>query len=272
MIIKHQSPNTRLWPSVKWHRQSLFIAFALFLTRPAYAQTKKVLVFCKTASYHHESIPVGIKALQKLGIDNNFGVDTTTNGALFTEGNLKKYAALVFLNTSGNVLDTMQKTEFKRYIQAGGGFMGIHCASSTEKSWVWYGHLVGAVFTRHPEPQLGVINVVDHINLATAHLPGRWKWKDEWYNFRDIKEKDIHVLMMADETTYKGGDNGAYHPLAWWHEYDGGRSFYTALGHFDVAYSDPLYLKHLLAGVKYAMGNNVELNYSKVKTASIQPK
>jgi len=239
-------------------------------TISVYAQTKRVLVFSKTARYHHAAIPDGIKAIQQLGKENHFLVDTTTDSTYFKQANLKKYAAVIFLNTSGNVLDTVQKTAFRRYIEAGGGYMGIHCASSTEKEWVWYGHLVGAVFTRHPKPQNGVINVIDRANPATAHLPARWSWKDEWYNFRDIQKDDIHVLMMADESSYKGGENPGFHPLAWYHEYDGGRGFYTALGHFPAAYVDPLYLKHILAGINYAMGNNVKLDYSKVKTVSLE--
>lgn len=236
-----------------------------------FAQTnKRVLLFTKTAGYHHASIPAGVKAFQLIGQQNHWEMDTTTNSEYFTEANLKKYAAVVFLNTSGNVLDTVQKTELQRYIEAGGGYLGIHCASSTEKSWVWYGHLVGAVFTKHPEPQDGVINIIDHSNPATAYLPARWAWKDEWYNFRDIQKDNIHVLLMADESSYKGGENGPYHPLAWYHEYDGGRAFYTALGHFDAAYTIPLFVKHLQAGLQYAIGKNGKLNYAKVKTLSLQ--
>jgi type 1 glutamine amidotransferase len=226
---------------------------------------KHVLVFSKTARYHHESIPAGIKAIERLGSENNFTVYATTDSNYFTDDNLKKYAAVIFCNTSGNVLSPVQKAAMERYIQAGGGFMGIHCASSTEKEWTWYGHLVGAVFIGHPEPQEGVIDVVDRKNPSTKQLPARWNWKDEWYNFKDI-QPDLHVLFKADETTYKGGTNGANHPLAWYHEFDGGRSFYTALGHFDAAYVDPLYVKHILAGIQYAMGKNVVLDYSKAKS------
>jgi type 1 glutamine amidotransferase len=226
---------------------------------------KRILVFSKTTRYHHESIPAGMAAIQKLGKVNGFAVDTTTNAAYFKEDSLKKYAAVVFLSTSGNLLDTVQKTDFRRYIEAGGGYMGIHSASASEKEWVWYGQLVGAVFSDHPEPQPGVVVVADAKDPSTKKLPARWAWKDEWYNFREVP-RNVHVLLMADETTYKGGKNGTYHPLAWYHQFDGGRAFYTALGHFDEAYSNPLYLGHILAGIEYAMGNHVVLNYSKVKT------
>lgn len=226
---------------------------------------KRVLLFSKTGGFHHESIPQGVAAIEKLGRENNFEVYPTTDSTYFTDANLKKYAAIIFLNTSGKVLNADEKVAMQRYIEAGGGFMGIHCASATEKDWPFYTHLLGAIFVNHPDPQPGVIDVTDRTNPATKQLPARWDWKDEWYNFRDI-QPDLHVLFNADETTYKGGTNGANHPLAWYHEYDGGRSFYTALGHFPEAYVNPLYLQHLLAGIQYAMGKNVVLNYNKVKT------
>jgi type 1 glutamine amidotransferase len=243
----------------------LLIALTGYYAALAQSIKKRVLVFSKTLTYHHESIPAGIAAIKKLGAENDFEVDTTTNSALFNEENLKKYAAVIFMSPSGNVLDTAQKISFIRYIEAGGGYMGIHAASTTDKNWAWYGKLVGAVFTDHPEPQTGTVVVTDRKNPATKQLPVRWERKDEWYNFRQVPT-GVHVLFTVDESTYKGGKHGSYHPLAWYHEYDGGRSFYTAIGHFADSYSDPLQLQHLLAGIKYAMGKIVVLNYSKVKT------
>jgi type 1 glutamine amidotransferase len=222
----------------------------LFLA--SYAQQKKVLIFSKTARYYHESIPAGIAAIKKLGIENNFGVDETKDSADFNDQKLSAYAAVIFLSPSGNILDTVGKMALKKFIQKGGGFVGIHAASTIEKNWTWYGQLVGGVFTGHPEPQEAVVLVQDKKNNATKHLPLQWKRKDEWYNFRD-RPSDLHVLLTVDEKTYKGGNDGAYHPLAWYHEFDGGRSFYTALGHFPEAYQDPLFLKHILAGINYAI-------------------
>lgn len=226
---------------------------------------KRVMVFTKTGRYHHESIPAGVKAIEKLGSENNFKVYATADSNHFTDDNLKKYAAIIFCNTSGNVLSLQQKAAMERFVQAGGGFVGIHCASSTEKEWLWYTRLVGAIFTGHPEPQPGTIDVVDRSHPSTKQLPARWAWRDEWYNFKNI-QPDLHVLLKADETTYKGGNNGPNHPLAWWHDFDGGRSFYTALGHFDEAYVNPLYVQHLREGILYAIGDKVVLNYSKAKS------
>ena len=250
---------------------NLIFASILFSVLQSNAQekTNRVLIFSKTAGYHHASIPAGIAAIMKLGIQDHFLVDTTTNSNYFCDDSLKHYSAVIFLSPSGNILDTAQKTDFKRFIEAGGGFMGIHAASTPEKAWTWYGHLVGAVFVNHPEPQTGNVIVADHQNNATKHLPEQFSWKDEWYNFRDI-QPDLHVLLQADESSYKGGTNGKDHPLAWYHEYDGGRSFYTALGHFDEAYTNPLFIKHIEAGILYAIGDNITVDYSNVKTASLK--
>jgi type 1 glutamine amidotransferase len=224
-------------------------------------QKKRVLVFTRVQGYFHESIPAGIKAVQKLGIENNFVVDTTTDSLTFTDKNLKKYSALIFLSTSGRRLFTVeQQAVIKRYIQAGGGFMGIHCAACNysnlkpgDVDWPWYHQLVGATFTNHPAPALAGFDVVDRTNPATQHLPARWTWHEELYNFKDI-QPDLHVLIKVDETTYKGGQVGKDHPMAWYHEFDGGRSFYVEQGHFAEAFSDPQYLKLILGGIQYAMG------------------
>lgn len=246
--------------------QVIFIL--LFVCVPScYAQNKPdtglnqpgILIFSKTARYHHESIPDGIRAIQLLGNQNGFTVDTTTQTSFFTDEGLKKYAALVFLSPSGELFDSLQKCSLQRYIRAGGGFVGIHAASTIDKNFTWYGHLVGAVFVNHPEPQTGIIKVVDRVNPATSHLPEKWVWKDEWYNLRDI-QPDLHILLVADESSYKGGTNGMNHPVAWYHTYDGGRAFYTALGHFSAAYSNQQFLKHILAGIEYAIGKQNQVH------------
>lgn len=233
-------------------RSSSLFFIALFLSIGAFAKSR-VLVFSKTAGFHHASIPVGIAAIMKLGAENKFDVDTTTDAAKFTEGNLKKYAAVIFMSTTGDVLNPEQQTAFEQYIKHGGGFVGVHAASDTEFDWQWYGNLVGAYFSKHPKPQEAVFNVVDRDFIATRHLPAVWKRFDELYNFKWIA-KDIHVLITIDEKSYQGGENGDNHPMSWYHEYDGGRAFYTAMGHTNESYSDPLFLQHLLGGIKYAMG------------------
>ncbi len=232
----------------------------------------RILVFSKTGGYHHESIAQGNAAIEKLGSENNFDVDTTTDAAMFDDNGLKNYAAVVFLSTTGDVLNSYQEASFERYIQAGGGYMGIHAAADCEYDWGWYGRLVGAYFLDHPgindtfpNVQPGILNVIDKNNNAVKHLPAQWQRTDEFYSFKKMN-KDVHVLMTIDEKSYHGGKNGDNHPMTWYHDYDGGRAFYTELGHTKESFSEDNYLKLILGGIKYALGDNKELDYSKAKT------
>jgi len=225
----------------------------------------RILVFSKTEGYRHESIPTGIAALRKLCYENGIAMDTSEEGADFNAQNLKRYAAVVFLNTTGDVLNPNQETDFERYIQAGGGYMGVHSATDTEYGWHWYGGLAGAYFSSHPEQQDATLRVKTHDHPATKHLPDEWKRRDEWYNFKEMNPQ-VNVLLSIDESSYQGGTNGDSHPMAWYHEYDGGRAFYTALGHTKESYADPLFLQHLLGGLQYTIGKNKRLNYAACRT------
>lgn len=244
-------------------KKSTLLAIALLLTISMSCSSNtsekiveanaRVLVFYKTAGFYHKSIPSGIRALQALGQEHNFEVDTTANSDVFTSSNLRKYDAVIFLNTTGDILNDAQQREFEKYIRSGKGFVGIHAATDTEHTWAWYNKLVGAYFSDHPEIQRADIRVISKAHLSTSFLPDVWQRTDEWYNFKDVYE-GIHVLADLDETTYTGGKNGSNHPFAWYHEFDGGRSFYTAGGHTDESYSEPLFLQHILGGIKYAIG------------------
>jgi glucose/arabinose dehydrogenase/cytochrome c551/c552 len=228
----------------------------------------RVLVFAKTAAFRHSSIPAGKAAIMKLGQDNNFIVDTTEDATYITEDSLKKYSAIIFLHTTGNILNQYQEADLERYIQSGGGFVGIHAASDAEYDWGWYGKLVGGYFESHPKNQEAIIRVIDENHISTEHLPKEWKRTDEWYNFKKLN-KDVHVLLNIDEKSYEGGNNGDNHPMAWYHEFDGGRAFYTALGHTEESFEEDAYMKHLLGGIQYAIGNNKNLDYDDATTLRV---
>ena len=218
---------------------------------------KKLLVFSKTAAFRHASIKDGKIALQKLAAEHNFAIDFSEDSTVFSDANLSQYNAVVFLLTTGNILDDTQKAAFERYIRAGGGYVGIHSASDTEYNWSWYGGLVGAYnnqLNKHSRVTQATIHVVDHTNPSTSMLPALWVRTDEWYNFATNPRGRVHVLMTVDEKTYIGGTMGANHPIAWYHEYDGGRAWYTALGHTSESYYEPLFLAHLWGGITYAIG------------------
>lgn len=237
-------------------KRILSIAVALFASLPAFAADApgsfKVLVLSKTAAFRHSSISNGIVAIRRLGTNNNFEVAATENAADFTDANLAQFAAVIFLSTTGDVLDATQQSAFERYIRAGGGYAGVHAASDTEYAWPWYGGLVGAWFSSHPAIQKALVLVEDFTDPATRFLPEAWTRTDEWYNFRTNPRSSVHVLARLDETTYTGGTMGADHPIAWRHEYDGGRAWYTAGGHTSESFSEPLFLTHLLGGIRYA--------------------
>src|SRR5690606_10691828 len=191
------------------------------------------LVFSKTAAFRHGSIPAGIAAIEELGEEHGFEVTATEDAGAFTTENLAQYDVVVWLSTTGDVLNDAQQAAFEQYIQNGGGYAGIHAASDTEYDWPWYGELVGAYFASHPPgtPTATVV-VEDPAHPSTHHLPAQWERTDEWYSFRDNPRGDVHVLASLDESSYAVGSHamGPDHPIAWCHDYDGGRSWYTGGG------------------------------------------
>lgn len=245
------------------------IAIAGFIWYQNAQKFISVLVFSKTTGFRHESIGAGQVALQKLGEKHGFRVDTTEDATLFNEEQLSQYNVVVFLNTTGDILNDAQQLEFNRFIQAGGGFVGIHSAADTEYDWPWYGELMGAYFSSHPnDPNVREASVVrrDSNHVSTKMLPKVWTRMDEWYNYKEIKPT-INVLLNLDENSYEGGTNGDNHPIAWFHDFDGGRSWYTGLGHTDETFSDPLFLEHLLGGITYAAGPQQAVNYDNANVA-----
>ncbi|CAG5069042.1 hypothetical protein DYBT9623_01776 [Dyadobacter sp. CECT 9623] len=217
----------------------------------------KVLVFSKTASFRHESIKAGNAAIEKMSKEKGFSATFTEDAAQFNEKNLQKFNTVIFLNTTGNVLDDAQQVAFERYIQAGGGYVGIHAATDTEYEWPWYGNLAGAYFLDHPmtpsNVQKGKFIVTEKNHWATQGMPDEFERTDEFYSFKNISP-NIKVVLKIDEKSYIGGKNPDFHPMGWYQEFDGGRSFYTAMGHTDETFSEPLFLNHLWAGIQYTAG------------------
>lgn len=227
------------------------ILFAGYAFTTAKAKPR-LLVFSKTAGFRHDCIPVAKLAMMQLGAEKGFAVDTTEDAAVFTAKNLKRYKAIIFLNTTGNVLDDGQQAAMENYIRKGGGYVGVHAATDTEYDWPWYNQLVGAYFLSHPHQQTATLHVEDRDHPATRHLDSTWVRKDEWYNFKSIVP-GLHVLLRIDEQSYKGGKNGDDHPMSWCRDFDGGRTFYTELGHTKESYSEPAFLQHVWGGIEYVM-------------------
>jgi len=222
----------------------------------ATAEGLQVLVFHEAGGHDHGTASAGVEALQALAREHGFQVDAANDSRVFTTGALSGYDVVVFLNTTGDVLREAEQATFEAYIRDGGGFVGVHSATDTEDDWAWYGGLVGARFASHPSVQLARIHVTDVGHPSTRHLPAAWVWTDEWYDFRDGPGEDASVVMELDESSYRGARMGEPHPIAWYHVYDGGRAFYTGLGHRASAFSDPLFMRHLLGGILWAAGRD----------------
>jgi len=212
-----------------------------------------VLVFSRTLGYRHASIPAGIAAIERLGAMNSFAVEATEDPTAFNDANLARFAVVVFLSTTGPVLDSAQQAAFQRYIGAGHGFVGVHSATDTEYDWPWYHELVGATFLSHPAIQTASVILVDTAQSSTRGLPQPWTREDEWYNFT-AQPTGVTLLVRVDEASYQGGVMGATHPISWQHTFDGGRGWYTAMGHTSCAFSETAYLVHLLGGIEWAAG------------------
>lgn len=248
-------PSVRCrWPTVM---SALLVAVS---ATPGAAQTSapgsafSVLVFSRTAGYRHQSIETGVAAIRALGEEHGFTVEWTEVPERFEDTSLARFRVVAFLNTTGDVLGPQQEAAFERFIRRGGGFVGIHSATDTEYDWPWYGRLVGAYFKGHPRIQFATLRIATQDHPSTRELPTEWVRRDEWYNFREDPAPFVHTLIRLDEGSYTGGTMSTHHPVAWCHDYDGGRAWYTALGHTEETYAEPLFLTHLLGGIRWAAG------------------
>jgi type 1 glutamine amidotransferase len=241
-------------------RSALFLLLMIF-SSTAFSQQFKALLFTKTDGFHHESILAGVEAIKLLASRHHFALDWQENAGVFNDKALENYKVVIFLNTTGNVLNDQQQAAFEKFIKAGKGYVGIHSASDTEYDWPWYTKLVGMMFKIHPQNQTAYLKVEDSNFPGMERFPKRFLWTDEWYQYGDRKADDLKVLITVDEKTYdpyaKWGDNegkgmGTFHPISWYHPYDGGRAFYTGLGHIPLTFSDQTFLDHIYGGIYWA--------------------
>ena len=212
----------------------------------------RVLLFTRTTGFRHGSIGSAVDALTSMGQAEGWSVTASEDPTLFSTAGLENFDVVVFLLTTGDILDGGQQAAFESFVQGGGGWVGVHSASDTEYDWAWYGGLLGAYFDGHPRPQDARIDVVDATHPAMVGIPAVWERFDEWYNFRADPSDRVDVLALLDESSYEGGTMGASHPIAWAQEYDGGRAFYTAGGHTSASYAEPSFLSHLRGGILWA--------------------
>ena len=236
-----------------------------------------ILLFSKVAEggFVHQSIPKGIDLIKTISEFQGWDIDVAYDSDAFTTSNLQKYDVVIFMNTAGDILDQNQQSAFKGYINSGGGFVGTHAASTTEYNWPWYGQLVGAYFDRHPPGvNMAKVTIENYNHPANKYIlePGMMDGDEyvlgtipeEWYEFqtnpRDVE--GMTILLNVDERTYEGAQMGPDHPIAWAHEFDGGRAFYTTLGHDapDSHFDHPFMVSHLVSGIEWAAGDRMVEN------------
>lgn len=223
----------------------------------AAAGTFNVLLFSRTTGFRHDSIPDAVAALRSLQATGGYQTAATENPETFTIDRLSCYQVVVFLLTTGDVLNDTQQAAFEAWVNVGGSYVGVHSAADTEYDWPFYGDLVGAYYLQHPAVQQASVDVeaTDHAIITAAGLPSPWVATDEWYDFQTNPRPRVTVLATVDESTYSGGTMGADHPISWVHATPGGgRAFYTALGHTKARYADPLFQRFLVAALRWAAG------------------
>jgi len=237
-----------------------FAQFSLCFAASAQKQFKALLV-TTTRGWHHESLHAGVLAIQDLGKKNLFDVVLWEDPGGFTDKYLEQFGVVIFLNTTGNIFDSSQQKVMERFIESGKGYVGIHSASDTEYDWDWYTKLVGRMFHIHPTIQTAKLNVIDTSFPGLQGFSNNKLWTDEWYEFGPEKTSGLNYVLAVDESSYnpkvdwgraKGEGMGKLHPIAWYHTYDGGRAFYTAIGHMPTDFSDPAFLNHLYGGIFWA--------------------
>lgn len=237
----------------------LFAAALLgcLLSAASSAQQFNVALFSKTAGWHHEATNEGVTAVKRLSELHQFNVFWSEDAnRIFTDQELAKYKVVVFLLTTGDVLNPEQQAAFERYIRAGGGYVGVHSASDTEYEWPWYTKMVGHMFVAHPHIQTATIKVENRDFPGMDRFAGRFLATEEWYEFDASRSPNLTYLLSVDESTYepkkRASGNPPFHPISWYQNYDGGRAFYTALGHIPATYSDPSFMHHIYGGIYWA--------------------
>ena len=240
---------------------AVFFQLGIILNTMAQKGQFKALIVTTTNGWHHESLHSGVIAIKEMAKRHFFEAVLFEDPGSFNDKNLQEYQVVIFLNTTGDIFNAEQQKTLERFIQSGKGFVGIHSASDTEYEWEWYTKLVGRMFHIHPAIQTAKLQVVDPAFPGLQGFEGGKLWTDEWYEFGKPLVNDLQVILAVDETSYdpkvawgsrKGEGMGKSHPIAWYHQYDGGRSFYTALGHLPTIYQDKAFLDHIYAGIFWA--------------------
>lgn len=251
---------------------SIVVILSFSLSRAAAEPSLEILSFNGDTGFVHKSKLLAEKMIVDLGADNGWQVSTSSDPSIFTETDLSRFDVIVFCNNCGTesaIFNEEQQRGFQKYIRGGGAFVGIHCAGAiwheTGDFKDWYEKLIGTRLVAHPPVQSARLIVEDRAHVSTFHLPIHWNVKDEWHRFGSNPREEVHVLISLDESSYKGKDKMfGDHPISWHQEYDGGRSFFTTLGHTKEIYGNQHYRDHILGGIKWAAGLTEDFDFAPI--------
>jgi len=256
-----------------------FSAFSNKLVAQTNVNWKKVTVLVYTKNgkgYVHDNIPSAVASIQNLGKQHGFKVDTTADPSVMTEKNLEQYTMLIFPSTNNDVFDTdAQRLAFRRYIEAGGGFVGIHSVTGTERNWKWFKTMMGGTFSWHAKFQKFTARVIDPSHPSMQGLPAVWEKEDEFYFAKELYP-GTKTILVNDITTLNATDTiqknlilkhaGTFselYPAAWTNDFDGGHTWFTTLGHHKKDYEDPVYVQHILGGIRFVASQVKKLDFKK---------
>jgi uncharacterized protein len=217
-----------------------------------------ILVFSKTEQYRHESISSGIKMLYDQSTVQNWIITATEDPRVFNDSFLSLFDVAVFLNPGGHVMEKEQQAAFEKFIRSGKGFVGIHAAAAFEYDWTWYGKLNGGHFSTHPPAQIATVIIEERNHPAMKPFANMKTYTvfDEWYSFRQNPRENVNVLITLDESTITKSSNDSWrmgdHPLVWWHEFEGSRSFYSGFGHTHEVFQNPIMIEHFSEAINWA--------------------
>ena len=253
----------------------LVLAPLMLFAKDSFSWKKvRVLVYTKNGKgYVHDNIPEAVKAVQLMGVQRGFRVDTSSKPTVFTEDNLGRYTLILFLNTNNDVFDTdAQRLVFRRYIEAGGGFVGVHSVLGTERNWPWFKQLLGGTFAWHPKFQPLKLTVLNSYHPSMEGVPASWTKSDECYFIKEMSPGPTVLLahnlagLNPDETEKINANRGMFtnlYPAAWAYVYDGGYSWCTTLGHDKKDYTDPTYINHLFQGIRFLVSQVKLINFKR---------
>lgn len=265
--------------------RSLLFAFLVLTVLPVVARldgklkNSRVLVYTKNGKgYVHDNIASAVACVKELAAANAFTVDVSDDASVFTEANLQKYQLLIFTSTNNDVFDTdEQRVAFRRYIEAGGGFVGVHSVTGTERNWKWFKQMLGETFSWHAKGQVFRLKNIDPTHPSMKDVPATWDRHDECYFGKELypgmKVLMVHVLstLEKDQTDLIDKNKGSfadYYPAVWYQQFEGGNIWVTTLGHSKESYQDPVYQNHLLQGIRYIATRYKGLDYSKAHAIS----